>query len=103
MIDATTRVDTSGRVHAWAAGNDYRCAWLAECVGRHTHGDWGTLDDHDHAANTQAITTGTGRIVSAYPVPGHLAGANPDPAVWIITDDLDDPNPATTILWPSDY
>jgi hypothetical protein len=26
-----------------------------------------------------------------------------DDAVWIITDDLDDPDGPTTVLWPSDY
>jgi len=32
-----------------------------------------------------------------------IAGDTDEDAVWIITDDLDDPDTATTILWPSDY
>ena len=49
------------------------------------------------------ITNSDGRIISAYPVPAHLAGGNPDPTVWIITDDLDQPPTTTTVLFPSDY
>ena len=42
--------------------------------------------------------------------PGQIAGRLADLAattvehqVWVITDDLEDPDTATTILWPSDY
>lgn len=104
MIDlCNARVSASATVHAWAAGHDYRCAWLVECLNRHTADDWGDIDPHDQAANTRAITNSDGRIISAYPVPAHLAGGNPDPTVWIITDDLDQPPTTTTVLFPSDY
>jgi hypothetical protein len=103
MIDIATHfVTTTHRLHAWAAGNDYRCWWLTECLTRHNVGDWGDLDDTDIAANDHATNRDSGRLVSAYPVPEHLA-TSPDPVVWIITDDLDTPHPTTTMLWPSDY
>lgn len=104
MIDlCNARVNASATVHGWAAGHDYRCTWLVECLNRHTADDWGDIDPHDQAANTRAITNSDGRIISAYPVPAHLAGGNPDPTVWIITDDLDQPPTTTTVLFPSDY
>ena len=104
MIDlCNARVSASATVHVWAAGDDYRCAGLVECLNRHAVDDWGDLDPHDHAANTHAITNSDGRIISAYPVPAHLAGGNPDPTIWIITDDLDQPPTTTTVLFPSDY
>lgn len=104
MIDLHTgRIVATRALHEWAAGNDTRCAWLTECLTRHAHDDWGDLDDEDRAANAAAIRHHDGRIMSVYPVPAHLVGGNPDPAIWIITDDLADSNTVTTLLWPSDY
>jgi hypothetical protein len=66
MIDlCNARVNASATVHGWAAGHDYRCAWLVECLNRHTADDWGDIDPHDQAANTRAITNSDGRIISA--------------------------------------
>src|SRR5262249_53516676 len=35
--------------------------------------------------------------------PNDLAGATNERRVWVISDDVEDPGAATTILWPSDY
>jgi hypothetical protein len=55
------------------------------------------------AANDAAVRHGQGRVPSAYRLPAVLASATNDRQVWVITDDLDDPDTATTVLWPSDY
>ena len=78
-------------------------AWLAGCLARHLTGDWGDLDADDRAANDHALRHGQGRVLSAYELPADLAGTTAERQVWVITDDLDDPDTATTILWPSDY
>ena len=104
MIDlCNARVNASATVHGWAAGHDRRGAGPVECLSRHTADAWGPIDAAAQAANTRAITNSAGRIISAYPVPAHLVGGNPDPTVWIITDDLDQPPTTTTVLFPSDY
>jgi hypothetical protein len=41
-------------------------------------------------------------VLSAYRLPTVLAATTTDRTVWVITDDLEDPDTATTILWPSD-
>lgn len=87
----------------WATGLDDRHDWLIDCLTRHIAGDWGSLDPHDNAANVTAVRDNAGRVMSVYPVPAHLAGANPDSEMWVITDDLEDPDTAITLLWPSDY
>jgi hypothetical protein len=103
MIDLhDAHVTATSTIHRWSSGNEYRCAWLVECLTRHIADDWGDLDPADQAANTRAIINSDGRVMSAYPVPAHLAGGHLDPTVWIITDDLDQP-PTTTVLFPSDY
>jgi hypothetical protein len=66
-------------------------------------GDWGDLDAADWTANDAAVRHGCGRLLSAYRLPVELAFAGTDTTVWVITDDLEDPDTATTILWPSDY
>jgi len=65
---------------------------------RHAAGDWGDLDPHDRAANTQALRDGS-RLLSAY----HLAAGV---TLWIITEAADDDDghrPATTLLLPQEY
>jgi hypothetical protein len=42
-------------------------------------------------------------LLSAYEVPADLAGSTAERRLWVITDDLEDPDTATTVLWPSDY
>jgi hypothetical protein len=49
------------------------------------------------------VRHGCGRLLSAYRLPADLADASTDPTAWVITDDLEDPDTATTVLWPSDY
>jgi hypothetical protein len=97
------RVVATAALHEWAITDPYRGEWLVECLRRHAAGDWGDLADEDHAANDNAIRTNTGRLQSFYEVPERLTGGNPDSVVWIITDDVEDPDTATTLLFPSDY
>ena len=98
----TLIVATAG-VTDWAAECDHRTAWLAHCLARHLAGDWGDLDTDDRRANDHAIRTRDGRLLSRYDMPAWLAADTRDTALWIITDDLADPDTATTLLWPSDY
>jgi hypothetical protein len=97
------RVVVTRAVHEWAELEPERQAWLARCLRRHVTGDWGDLDADDWAANDAAAGQGCGRVLCAYRLPAELAGAGIDRTVWVITDDLEDPDTATTILWPSDY
>ena len=94
-------VATAG-VADWAAESDHRTAWLAHCLARHVAGDWGDLDVDDRRANDHAVRTRDGRLLSRYDVPTWI-GADSDTALWIITDDLADPDTVTTLLWPRDY
>ena len=41
--------------------------------------------------------------MSSYRVPAELIETTAETTLWVITDDLDDPDTATTVLWPSDY
>jgi hypothetical protein len=97
------RLVTTRAVHEWAALEPERQAWLAGCLRRHVARDWGDLDAHDWAANDAAVRHGCGRLLSAYQLPANLTRADADRQVWVITDDLEDRDTATTILWPSDY
>ena len=87
----------------WVADSDHHTAWLAHCLARHLAGDWGDLDTDDRRANDHAARTRDGRLLSRYDLPAWLAADTQDEALWIITDDLADPDTATTLLWPSDY
>ncbi len=103
MIAQPDSVVLSARVAGWIDESDLRLAWIVECVARHNIGDWGDLDEHDHAANTRNLHHRTGRLLSRHPEPTELlAGSEDDDAIWIITDDLEDPDTTTTVLWPSD-
>jgi len=64
---------------------------MAELIGRHLSGDWGTVDEEDWAANDRALLEGT-RLLSTYALPAT------DETVWVITE-WD--RSATTILLPS--
>jgi hypothetical protein len=44
-----------------------------------------------------------GRVLSLYRRRAEPAATTGDDRLWIITDDVEDPDTATTILWPSDY
>jgi hypothetical protein len=78
--------------------------WIIGCLARHDQGDWGDLGSDDHAANNHVLRHRDGRVLSRYPIPAELVDdASNDDALWIITDDLDDPDAPTMVLWPSDY
>lgn len=102
IVDPSTVVITA-YVAAWADDAIERQAWLSECLARHDNSDWGDLDQEDRAANQLALRRQEGRLFSRYAVPDSFATETDEDAVWIITDDLDHPDTATTILWPSDY
>ena len=59
--------------------------------------------DEDRAANNHALRHNEGRLLSAYQVPAWLTAGAADPTVWVITDDLEDDEHTTTMLWPTDY
>ena len=107
MIDLHTgRIVATSALVNWAAGNHARCAWLTDCLTRHAADDWGDLDDEDRATNAAAIRSQDGRVMSVYPVPAELrrpADGAWRSVLWVITDDLEDPDTFTTVLWPSEY
>jgi hypothetical protein len=87
----------------WADVEPSRMAWLAGCLARHLTADWGDLDADDRTANDHAVRRHQGRVLSVYELPADLAATTVEHQVWVITDDLEDPDTATTILWPRDY
>jgi hypothetical protein len=97
------RVVVTRAVHGGAEREPSRLAWLTACLRRHGAGDWGDLDRDDRAANDAAVHDGCGRIVSVYQLPSEFAATTGEVALWVITDDVEDPDTATTVLWPSDY
>jgi hypothetical protein len=103
MNRRAARTVATRAVHLWAEDEPARLAWLADCLGRHLAGDWGDLDAHDRAVNDAAVRQNRGRLLSAYLVPASLHRTTIEIQLWVITDDLDDPDTATTVLWPSDY
>ena len=104
MIAHPASVVVTARIVGWCDDRPDRQAWLIECLARHNSGDWGDLDADDHAVNDHAHHTRTGRLLSRYELPSDTdVDDGGDEAVWIITDDLADPDTATTILWPCDY
>lgn len=104
MIADPAAVVLTAHVAHWADDSPIRTVWLLECLARHNAGDWGDLDPHDVHANSHAHRARAGRIMSRYVVPDELTDpSGHDDAIWIITDDVADPDSVTTILWPSDY
>jgi hypothetical protein len=104
MIVHPADVVMTAHVAWWIDEQPDRLAWILNCLARHNSGDWGDLDPDDRAANNHALRHRDGRVISNYPIPAELADETvDDDAVWIITDDLDDPDAPTTVLWPSDY
>ena len=61
------------------------------------------IDAEDRGLNDRAVLARRGRAMSSYRLPAELAGTTSETNVWVITDDVEDPDTATTILWPSDY
>lgn len=104
MIVHPGNVVMTAHIAWWADEQPERLTWLIECLARHASGDWGDLDPDDHAANNHALRHHDGRVLSNYSIPADLADETiNDDAVWIITDDLDDHEAPTTVLWPSEY
>ena len=104
MIADPASVVLTAHVAHWADEHPYRTAWLIYCLRRHNTADWGDVDDHDAAINDHALQSGEGRILSSYVVPIEIGDSSSgDEAIWIITDDIADPDSVTTLLWPSDY
>jgi len=61
-------------------------------LGKHLHGDWGQIDDHDREANRQALKFGN-RLLSSYQLNRH-------DKLWIITEA---DRSSTTLLLPQEY
>ena len=61
------------------------------------------LPDRNSTGQPHSCATDEGRLLSAYTVPAWLTAGAADPTVWVITDDLEDDEHTTTMLWPSDY
>ena len=94
----------TARLAAWIDGEPTRIAWLIECLDRHSRCEWGDLDEADRRSNDHAVAARDGRVLSNYELPGRLIDtAADDASVWVITDDLDDTDRTTTVLWPIDY
>jgi len=55
----------------------------------------------DWAMNDRAASVRAGRLLSAYTATGELGAV--DGELWIVTDDLEDPDTLTTILWSCEY
>jgi len=92
MIANPNSVVLTAYLAHWAEESPSRTQWLLACVRRHNTADWGDLDGHDITANDRALHAGDVRLLSRYPVPDALAEVGTsDDAVWIITDDLADP------------
>ena len=66
---------------------------IAQCIVRHSQGDWGNLCEEDKQLNDSAVEDG-GRILSAYEI-----GEN-KVKIWIITEG---DRSCTTILLPEEY
>ena len=64
----------------------------SDLLDRHVHGDYGDLHEEDREANELAVKDGE-RILSSYPIPGHVR-------IWIITEA---DRSSTCILLPSEY
>jgi hypothetical protein len=63
----------------------------------------GRLDAEYRAVNDPGLRAGRGRLLSSYRVPAEISSTITETLVWVITDHLEDPDTATTVLWPADY
>jgi hypothetical protein len=79
---------TPGALAAFAEARETPISYLA----RHATGDWGSLDEHDKAANEEALRVGA-RILSAYRL-------STGERIWIITEA---DRSSTTLLLPDEY
>jgi hypothetical protein len=102
MQDNQTKGDTRfpmGRLVITAAAEEtVPAAIVAECVARHSAGDWGVVSDPEE--NKEALRTG-GRLLSAYPIdPALPCRGHGENTLWIITEA---DRSSTTVLLPDDY
>ena len=65
---------------------------MLKALRRHSRCDWGELDPHDQAANTQALQTG-GRLLSVYTTEQGIR-------FYVLTEA---DRSSTTVLLPEDY
>ena len=103
MIVYSDRTVVTCAVLDWADDEPSRMAWLAGCLARHLTADWGDLDPEDRAANDHALPPRSGPGPVGLPASRRARRHDRREQVWVITDDLEDPDTATTMLWPSDY
>ena len=61
------------------------------CLIRHTHGDWGDVDEEDKTANDISLLNGS-RLLSAYKIDSRK--------IWVITEA---DRSSTTVLFPEEY
>lgn len=102
MQDNQTKGDTKfpmGRLVITATAQAaVPAAFVAECIARHSAGDWGVVSDPDE--NEAALRVGA-RLLSAYPIdPALPCEGHGDNTLWIITEA---DRSSTTILLPDDY
>jgi len=102
MVTRNIHVVLTAGVVDWIAGSETRLAWISHCLARHDTCDWGDLDTDDRRANDHAARNRDGRLLSRYVMPSFIAD-DEQQAVWIISDDIADPDATTTVLWPSEY
>ena len=101
MIGDPAAIVLTAHIAHWVDDTPIRTVWLLECLARHNAGDWGDLDPHD--TNAHAHRARAGRVLSRYVVPDELTDhTEHDDSIWIVTDDLADPDSVSTVLWPSD-
>src|SRR4051794_20340163 len=103
MSAPAARTVMTSAVANWAALDEDRLTFIATCISRHLAGDWGDVDTEDWAANDRAVRMRCGRVLSSFRPPSGLTRSLGDSRLWVITDDLEDPDTATTVLWPSEY
>lgn len=78
-------------VKDWRDCDPLRPTLVLIALNQHESGAWGVVDDHDKAANDDALRNG-GRLLSAWNID--------DRRIWIITEA---DRSATTVLFPEDY
>lgn len=77
-----------------------RCPGLiTRCLAAYTRGDWGVSVDRE--LNDEAVSSGEGRILAAYPIdPARPCAGYGENTVWIITEA---DRSVTTLLLPEEY
>ena len=92
-------------VQAWIGDNGLRLRFATDCFYRHLSGEWGEVDEEDHA-NNEANLRHQSMLLSVWPIPDELRDAGfgtprlAETKLWVITDPG---HQVTTILFPSDY